>query len=66
MTEPLKKVASGDPLKIPAQTFNTFIDAARDFRARQQGRTQNARQTEVSMGFTMTYIGAQSLCAGGR
>ncbi len=26
----LKKVQSGDPLKIPAATFNTFIDAARD------------------------------------
>ena len=37
----LKKVQSGDPLVIPAQTFNTFIDAARDFKARQlqQGRT---------------------------
>ena len=32
----LKKVKSGDALVIPAQTFNTFIAAARDFRARQQ------------------------------
>ena len=39
----MKKVQSGDPLKIPAATFNTFIDAARDFRSRQQGRAQNAQ-----------------------
>ncbi len=36
----LNKVKSGDPLKIPAATFNTFIDAARDFRARTQNRAQ--------------------------
>ncbi len=39
----LKKVKSGDTLRIPAHTFNTFIDAARDFRSRQQGRAQNAQ-----------------------
>jgi len=39
----LQKVKPGDPLVIPAGTFNTFIDAARDFRARQQGRTQTAQ-----------------------
>ena len=27
----LKKVKSGDPLAIPAATFNTFVDAAQDF-----------------------------------
>jgi hypothetical protein len=32
----LKKVKSGDRLAIPAATFNTFIDAANDFRRRQQ------------------------------
>ena len=37
MAEPLKKVASGDPLAIPAETFNTFIDMARDYRSRQVG-----------------------------
>jgi len=30
----LKKVKSGDPLKIPAQTFNTFIEVAQDYQAR--------------------------------
>ncbi|MGH7127472.1 MAG: hypothetical protein ACREIV_02810, partial [Planctomycetaceae bacterium] len=36
-----KKVQTGEPLRIPAETFNTFIDAARDFKARRQslGRT---------------------------
>ena len=30
----LKKVKSDDSLKIPATTFNKFIDAARDFHSR--------------------------------
>lgn len=32
----LRKVKGGDRRVIPASTFNTFIDAARDFQARQQ------------------------------
>ena len=32
MGDTLKKVKPGDPLAIPAEAFNTFIDAARDFR----------------------------------
>ena len=32
----MHKVKSGDPLTIPSETFNTFVDAARDFRERQQ------------------------------
>ena len=31
----LDKVQPGAPLAIPAQTFNTFVDAAKDFRERQ-------------------------------
>ncbi len=34
----LKKVQSGSPLVIPAQTFNAFIDAARDYQDRQHGQ----------------------------
>ena len=41
MGDNLKKVRTGDALKIPAQTFNAFIDAALDLRGRQQG-TQRA------------------------
>ena len=32
----MKKVRTGDRLKIPAETFNTFIDTARGFRNAQQ------------------------------
>ena len=49
----MKKVKSGDALVIPAQTFNTFIDAARDFRARQQERAQTAQQTFRSSGIIL-------------
>jgi hypothetical protein len=38
----LKKVKSGSPLVIPAQTFNSFIDAARDFQDRQRSIAQEA------------------------
>jgi len=40
MGETLKKVRAGDSLKIPAATFNTFIDAARDFQSRTRGLGQ--------------------------
>jgi len=32
----LQHVKRGDPLTIPASTFNTFVDAARDFQQRQR------------------------------
>ncbi|NLE60888.1 MAG: hypothetical protein GX616_21295 [Planctomycetes bacterium] len=35
MADPLKKVKPGDPLAIPAETYNTFIDVAQAFRGRQ-------------------------------
>jgi hypothetical protein len=35
MSDHSKKVKSGDPLRMPAATFNTFLDAARDWLARQ-------------------------------
>jgi len=38
----MQKVESGDPLEIPAQTFNTFIDAAGDFGSLQQESAQAA------------------------
>jgi len=47
MTPALQKVRRGDPLVIPAATFNTFIDAARDFQQRQRSarrRVQRERQ----------------------
>ncbi len=49
MGDHLKKVKSGNPLKIPAATFNTFIDAARDFqvRTRDRGRRQGDRGADT-------------------
>ena len=51
MGNQLGKVRSGDPLKIPAGTFNTFVDSARDYLQRQQGTggrpTQAFRQTGI-------------------
>ncbi len=47
----LSKVKRGDPLKIAASTFNAFIDAARDFRERQQRASREVlreyRQTGI-------------------
>jgi len=40
----MKKVKSGDPLSIPAETFNTFIDAARAWRAQQHNRAGAPRE----------------------
>ena len=50
MSDHMKKVKSGDRLSIPAETFNTFIDAARDHRTRQQNRGQAARPSNRSTG----------------
>jgi hypothetical protein len=36
MAGPMQKAKRGDPLVIPAATFNTFIDVARDFQGRQR------------------------------
>ncbi|MBM4017419.1 MAG: hypothetical protein FJ288_03680 [Planctomycetes bacterium] len=38
MGDTLKKVQPGQRMVIPAQTFNTFIDAARDYLQRQQNQ----------------------------
>ncbi len=35
MGDNMRKVRTGDSLDIPAETFNTFIDSARDFLQRQ-------------------------------
>ncbi len=42
MGDVMKKVKTGDPLAIPARTFNAFIDAARDHQDRQRGRDRGA------------------------
>lgn len=40
MNDPMKKVKPGDPLVIPAATFNTFVDTARDLLTRQHQQAQ--------------------------
>jgi len=42
MSDPLKKVKPGDPLVIPAPTFNTFVDAANDFLGRRHDQFQGS------------------------
>jgi len=37
MGDDFKKVRSGEPLRIPAATFNTILDATQDYLRRQQG-----------------------------
>ncbi len=44
MADHMKKAHSGDPLRIPAATFNTLIDVARD---RQASRQNSARRPEM-------------------
>lgn len=41
MGDAFKKVRTGEPLRIPAETFNAFIDAARDFKARRQSSVRD-------------------------
>lgn len=43
MGDPFQKVQRGQRLRIPAETFNTFIDAAKDFRQRTQNRTRRGQ-----------------------
>ena len=51
MGDHLKKVQTGDPLRIPARAYNAFVDAARDLQGRQQeigGATRREfRQTGI-------------------
>lgn len=45
MGDHLKKVQSGDPMVIPAQTFNAFVDAAFDFQRRQRSVKREGQAT---------------------
>ncbi|HPP28896.1 MAG TPA: hypothetical protein PLV57_20505 [Phycisphaerae bacterium] len=49
----LKKVQSGSPLVIPAQTFNAFIDAARDYQDRQLGQQRTALSSSNDSGMVL-------------
>ena len=51
--DPLKKVQAGDKLEIPAQTFNTMIDAAQDFLRRQRSISQEVPQSFRQAGIVL-------------
>jgi hypothetical protein len=46
----LRKVVKGDPLRVSHETFNSFIDAARDYRQRQQSQDSKAEITNLGPG----------------
>ena len=45
MADHMQKVRSGNPLVIPAQAYNAFIDAAEDYRRRTSLIGQKAEQS---------------------
>lgn len=56
MGDCLKKVQSGDPLAIPAATFNTFVDAAQDFLRRQDQQAVDATAKAIVKKPVAVYI----------
>ena len=53
MAGAMQKVKRGDPLVIPASTFNTFIDAARDFQDRQRSARCDAVREQRDTGIVL-------------
>ncbi len=53
MSDTLRKVKSGDPFKMPAATFNAFVDAARAHRQRQQASSQQPKPAERHSGIVL-------------
>lgn len=53
MAGPMQKVKRGDPLVIPAATFNTFVDAARDFQDRQRSARRDAVREQRDTGIVL-------------
>lgn len=53
MGDAFQKVQSGDPLRIPAVTYNTLIDTARDYLARRQNTSAPGGRT-VPLGNLVT------------
>lgn len=58
MADPLKKVQSGQKLRIPAATYNAFIDTARDLRQRQQRRDQEPQAEHRDTGIVLIKNGS--------
>lgn len=53
MSDTLKKVQPGDPLRIRAQTFNTFVDAARDYINRQRDQSAASQELPLQSGIIL-------------
>jgi hypothetical protein len=53
MGDNLKKVSKGDKLRIPAAAYNSFIDTARDFQARQRGISSTPQAGTRSSGIVL-------------
>lgn len=53
MAGPMQKVKRGDPLVIPAGTFNTFVDAARDFQQRQRSAQRTTQRDQLDTGIIL-------------
>jgi len=53
MAATLKKVSPGDPLVIPAATYNAFIDAAQDFQQRQRSTQRDAQRDRPDTGIVL-------------
>jgi hypothetical protein len=57
----MNKVSSGDPLEIPPDTWNTMLDAARDFQNRRQD--QQAGRGHPGGSSVPVYISSGAPCA---
>ena len=53
MGDPLRKVQPGQPVRIPARTFNTFIDAAQDYLQRRQNVGGDPLTTRLRSGIVL-------------
>lgn len=53
MGDSLRKVQAGSKLRVPAAAYNAFIDAARDYQARQRSSQQSAQAAARSSGVVL-------------
>jgi hypothetical protein len=60
MGDNMKKVRTGDALDIPAATFNTFIDSARDFLQRQSDQNRQSGRDIRNSGIILMKNGSGS------
>ena len=66
MGDAMKKVRTGDPLVVPAQAYNAFIDAAKDFHRRTANLGQQATPGYRSAGIVLVSGHGGSYAGGAR